>query len=111
MSAPESRGPMSNGVDGASAERTRLAWRRTVLATTVVSLLTVRLAVRDGVTPVKAVVVAAALLGWLAQLWVTQRRIQMMAQPKPGGIGRTLPAISLVIVGYAVLGIVLLIAA
>lgn len=43
---------------GNSAERTRLAWRRTVLATAVVALLTVRLAVHSG----------PSALGWLGAL-------------------------------------------
>jgi uncharacterized membrane protein YidH (DUF202 family) len=98
---------MRNGADSASAERTRLAWRRTALSTTAVALLTVRVAVRDGLSPLGTAGVAAALIGWLAQLVISQRRIDAMDQKKPSGIGRTLPAIGLVIIGYAALGIVL----
>ncbi|HEY1488373.1 MAG TPA: DUF202 domain-containing protein [Micromonosporaceae bacterium] len=94
-------------VDGASAERTRLAWRRTVLATTPVALLSIRLAVRDGVSAGTALAIAAATVGWLGALALAQRRIRAMASKEPRNIGRTLPAIALVTAGFAVLGFVL----
>jgi uncharacterized membrane protein YidH (DUF202 family) len=99
---------MWSGAAGASAERTRLSWRRTVLATTAVVLLIVRLALREDLTPLRAIGVAAALGGWVAQLWVTQRRMDTMANAEPHVVGRSLPLTALVIVGYAIIGIVLL---
>ena len=93
--------------DGSSAERTRLAWRRTSLAITGVALLTVRLAVRDGFSVGSGLAIAAAALGWLISMLLTQRRVHAMADVRPHYVGRTLPAIVLVIVGYALLGIVL----
>ncbi len=104
---PPANPPMRNGADGASAERTRLAWRRTALTTTAVALLTVRVAVRGGYTPLAGLGIAAAVFAWLAQLALTQRRIRAMDTPRPGNIGRTLPAFTLVIVSLVVLGIVL----
>jgi uncharacterized membrane protein YidH (DUF202 family) len=98
---------MSNGADGASAERTRLAWRRTTLAATVATLLTVRLAVRvpDDPWHITAIVLAALL--WLGQLVLTQRRIRAMDADPPRGIGRTLPVSALMYAGNAVLCVAL----
>ena len=96
------------GPDGASAERTRLAWRRTVLSTTAVALLTIRIAVSDGISPWTALAIAAACLGWLASLWLAQRRIHSMSDQEPRNIGRTLPATALTMVGFAVLGMALI---
>ena len=95
--------------EGTSAERTRLAWRRTVLATTVTALLTVRLALHDGFAPTGAFAVLAAVAGWLTHLWFTHHRIQAMAHREPAGIGRTLPTVALVAVGFAALGLALVI--
>jgi len=98
---------MRNGADGASAERTRLAWRRTALTTTAVTLLTVRVAVRGGYTVFAGVGIALAVIAWLTQLLISQRRIRAMDTPRPGNIGRSLPAFALVIIGFVVLAIVL----
>jgi uncharacterized membrane protein YidH (DUF202 family) len=98
---------VADPIYGASAERTRLAWRRTALSTTPVALLAIRLAVRDGVSLGGGLAIVAATVGWLAALWLTQRRIRAMASQRPRDIGRTLPAIALVTAGFAVLGVVL----
>ncbi|MCP2327440.1 hypothetical protein HDA40_005947 [Hamadaea flava] len=66
---------------GAQAERTRLAWRRTALAVTVVSLLTVRLALHPGITPVRAAALIGACGVWVFFLIVAQRRIWSLARP------------------------------
>ncbi len=101
------RGPMWSGADGASAERTRLAWRRTALASTAVVLLTVRLATRDSFTVLGAIAVAAALLLWLAQMWLTQQRIHAIDRHEPTEVMRALPALSLTAVAFALLALVL----
>jgi uncharacterized membrane protein YidH (DUF202 family) len=106
-SASDSRS-IHDAADGASAERTRLAWRRTVLSTTAVALLTIRVAVSDGISPWTALAIAASCLGWLAGLWLAQRRIHSMSDREPRNIGRTLPAIALTMVGFAVLGMALI---
>jgi uncharacterized membrane protein YidH (DUF202 family) len=100
--------------DGASAERTRLAWRRTMLAMTAVALLTIRLAVRDDVDgwtgdAWSGTAIGLTGIGWLAALWLSQRRIRAMAARKPAGIGRTLPAAALLMVAFALLGIALVV--
>ena len=98
---------MWSGADGASAERTRLAWRRTALASTAVVLLTVRLATRDRFTVLGALAIAAALLVWLAQMWLTQRRIHAIERHEPTEVMRALPALSLTAVAFALLAVVL----
>ena len=80
---------------GAQAERTRLAWRRTALAMTVVALLTVRLAVHAGITPGRAVSLIVACGVWVFFLIVAQRRIWSLARPvdrTPGGSPERLPS-------------------
>ena len=101
------RGPMWSGADGASAERTRLAWRRTALASTAVVLLTVRLAIRDRFTVLGALVIAAALLVWLAQMWLTQRRIHAIDRHEPTQVMGALPALSLTAIAFALLAVLL----
>jgi low temperature requirement protein LtrA len=96
---------------GLQPERTRLAWRRTTLAITVVALLAVRMAVVTVGGPVGWTVAAVALLGWVAALWLTQRRIAAMATSRPAAVGRVLWMTALTILGYAVLGTLLLVLA
>lgn len=99
---------MPGGVPGASAERTRLAWRRTVLAVTVVALLTVRLAVRHGLGPAGGLAIAAAVGSWLFLLWISSRRIQAMAADRPPATSVRLPlAVALVTVAFAIVGLAL----
>ncbi|MEO3924723.1 DUF202 domain-containing protein [Micromonosporaceae bacterium B7E4] len=99
---PEHQGP---GRDvGLAAERTRLAWRRTVLAVGVVTVLTARLAVSNGAVGVLVVVLAG--LGWLGVLAVTFPR----STGRRGHPGRGLPLIALITVGFAGLGLLLVLA-
>ncbi|MEE6257509.1 DUF202 domain-containing protein [Plantactinospora sonchi] len=86
---------------GLARERTRLAWRRTALAVTVVAVLAARLALTRGT--VGAVIVALAALGWLAVLVGTVPR----HGGRTPGAGRTLPLTALVAAGFAVLGVLL----
>ena len=72
---------------GAAYERTRLAWRRTVLALAVVALLSARLAVQHGVVGV--VLAGAALAGWPALAAWAAVRMRVLAghgppRPDPG---------------------------
>ena len=94
----------------ASAERTRLAWRRTVLAITVVVVLSTRLALVGG-SPFGTAVAAAGLVGWLAVLAVTYRRIRAMAAASPAQAGRVLPLAALAAAGFAALGALLVVTA
>lgn len=88
-------------------ERTRLSWRRTVLAATVVLLLAVRLGVQERPTAIQALSVTAALAGWLAMLVFSWRRISALAAARPAPPRWVLPVTVLVTVGFAGLGIAL----
>jgi uncharacterized membrane protein YidH (DUF202 family) len=63
---------------GAAPERTRLAWRRTVLAATAVAVLAVRLAITGASPAVAAFVIAFTTATWLAFALVAQRRIAQL---------------------------------
>ncbi|MGK5519957.1 DUF202 domain-containing protein [Micromonospora sp. URMC 107] len=92
---------------GLQPERTRLAWRRTALALTVIIVLTVRLALTGppaGRT-LGALVAGAAVLGWVAALAVCWRRATGVS-PSPG-YGRSLPLVALAAAGFALLGTLL----
>lgn len=96
---------------GLQPERTRLAWRRTALALTVIMVLTVRLALTG--PPVGgaageafgALVAGVAVLGWGAALTVCWRRATGTG-PAPG-YGRSLPLVALATAGLALLGTLL----
>ena len=66
-------------VPGLQPERTRLAWRRSVLAAGIPTLLLGRIAVENRAP---GVAVAGAVL-WLAFALAAQRRIHAMADPRP----------------------------
>jgi hypothetical protein len=87
---------------GVPFERTRLAWRRTLLAAATVAVLAARLAVEAGV----AALVAVAAAGWPALYWVVRRRIRF----RPAGAGLALPIFALATAGYAVLGTLMVLA-
>lgn len=92
---------------GRQPERTRLAWRRTVLALTVAALLALRLGTRDPLTPARLLAAAAVLALWLALLAVTARRIATMAAATPPPAGRAVPLTALATLGLAGLGLIL----
>ncbi|MGW6461042.1 DUF202 domain-containing protein [Streptomyces sp. NPDC055078] len=83
MTLPPQGGP---GRDpGLQPERTRLAWRRTTLAFTVVTVLAARLVVTGTGHAVTVVAVALSALVWLGFLWVAHRRVRALgAGPRPG---------------------------
>ena len=105
--APAPHPPLTPG--DTQAERTRLSWRRTTLSATLSVLLIGRLAVHDNVSPLGALAIALALICWLAFMWLTHRRITAMSHRVPATIGRTLPAVALTIVAFAVIGIILVV--
>ncbi|QXE37638.1 DUF202 domain-containing protein [Streptomyces sp. GMY02] len=67
---------------GLQPERTRLAWRRTTLACTVVAVLAVRQAVQDNSAVALAAVALTALV-WLSFLTVAHRRAQTLTTASP----------------------------
>jgi hypothetical protein len=93
--------------EGSSADRTRFSWRRTVLAITAVALLTIRVAVHDDPSAADAIAIVAVCAGWFIALRLAQRRIRAMAKRQPPEIGRSLPAMALLVAGFAILGIAL----
>ena len=89
---------------GASAERTRLAWRRTGLSATVVGLLAARPAFAPHAAAGFALVAAAAMAGWAGLIALAYRRSRGLRArpPRPGE--RTVAAYALITVGFAILG-------
>ncbi|HET6212778.1 MAG TPA: DUF202 domain-containing protein [Micromonosporaceae bacterium] len=92
---------------GLQAERTRLAWRRTCLAVTVIALLTARLAVLPAATPARLLALVGAFALWLAVVGLSRRRVLAMPPSGPGAAGRLLAVLALAVTGYAVLGVLL----
>jgi len=89
---------------GASAERTRLAWRRTGLSATAVGLLAARPAFTPHAGPAAGLIAAAAMAGWAVLVGLAYRRSGGLAAnpPRPGG--RTITTYASVTVIFAVLG-------
>lgn len=90
----------------AAPERTRLSWRRTALAGTAVTLLTARLAIRDGFAPLRLTVGGLALIGWVGVLLIARYRIRAIGESgaPPGWV----PAVTAsCLAWFAVLGGVL----
>ncbi len=91
----------------AAYERTRLAWRRTVLAALVVAILCGRLAVESEPPRVAAVLVALAAAVWLGLFAVAQRRIRRL-ETAPG---RVFPLVVGLISGYVAMSVILVLRA
>ncbi|MEU2611225.1 DUF202 domain-containing protein [Micromonospora sp. NPDC007271] len=93
------------GDPGLQPERTRLAWRRTLLALTGVTVLLVRLAFADG--RAGATVAGLAVLGWLGVLAVTWRRATGTGTRRAQRW--SFPLTALAAAGFALLGFVLVV--
>ncbi|MEU9290900.1 DUF202 domain-containing protein [Streptomyces sp. NPDC048275] len=64
---------------GLQPERTRLAWRRTTLASTVVAVLAAKAALHGGPSAIAVVACALCCGLWLGFLTIAHRRIQVLA--------------------------------
>lgn len=73
---------------GAQPERTRLAWRRTVLAATVLVLLAIRGVVTTGVGAFEMTVLALLAVLWLAILAGSHIRMRALAAARPPSLRR-----------------------
>jgi hypothetical protein len=85
---------------GSYAERTRLAWRRTVLVAGVVALLLVRITVDRGA----AWLAPAAVVAWLIAAVTAELRTRTLAAAEPARVGRALTIVVLLTLGYAGMG-------
>jgi hypothetical protein len=87
-----------------SAQRTRLAWRRTALAGTVVGLLAVRPAfgLRSGAAGL--LLAAAGMVCWVGFIALAYRRTRGLAASPPAPGRGSVPAYAWITVGLAVLG-------
>jgi uncharacterized membrane protein YidH (DUF202 family) len=83
-------------------ERTRLAWRRTVLAATLVLILGVRLAVVRTTPGVAALFTSISAAAWLAFLALAQRRISQLTQGHDQAPNRSVPLVVQLILVYEV---------
>ncbi|MER7268616.1 DUF202 domain-containing protein [Micromonospora carbonacea] len=91
------------GDPGLQPERTRLAWRRSLLALTAVTVLTVRLALTGDATG--AVLAGAAVAGWAAALALCWGRAVGAGPVRV--TSRTMPALALAAAWQATLGVLL----
>ncbi|MCJ1679664.1 DUF202 domain-containing protein [Streptomyces sp. APSN-46.1] len=94
---------------GLQPERTRLAWRRTTLACSVVAVLALRQVLSGSGSPVEVVGVAVIALIWLAFLWTAHRRIRELAAARPPGLApRAALAVVLCTLGLAAFAVALI---
>jgi len=89
---------------GASAERTRLAWRRTVLSAAAVGLLAVRPAFAPHAGASAVLVAAAAMAAWAALTALAYGRARGLAGHPPRPARRTITAYASITIVLAVLG-------
>jgi uncharacterized membrane protein YidH (DUF202 family) len=92
-----------------SAQRTRMAWRRTAMSAAAVALLVTRPAFADA-EPVQVLAAAAAMAGLVALVAVAYRRARGLDARPPLPGRRTLLAYAGMCVCFAVIGIVLVLA-
>jgi len=89
---------------GASAERTRLAWRRTGLSATAVGLLAARPAFDPDAGTGAWLIAATAMAGWAALIALAYRRAHRLGLRPPRPARRTILVYALITVVFAILG-------
>ncbi|MFD4873700.1 DUF202 domain-containing protein [Streptomyces sp. NPDC058420] len=82
------RPPTPDRDPGLQPERTRLAWRRTTLSSTVAAVLAMKASLHGGVHPDGIIICALCCALWLTFLTIAHHRIRTLAA---GGIPPTLP--------------------
>src|SRR5690242_3809448 len=89
---------------GASAERTRLAWRRTGLSATAVGLLAVRPAFHSDAGVGVWLIAAAAMATWVFMVGLAYRRANGLGAVPPRRARRAIPVYAALTVALAALG-------
>ncbi|MGI5199313.1 DUF202 domain-containing protein [Streptomyces sp. CA-288835] len=84
MTTPD-QGPQATRDPGLQPERTRLAWRRTTLAGTVVAVLAARSALHSGPTTAGVLTCALCAALWLGFLAVAHHRISTLTTTERTG--------------------------
>ena len=97
-------GPQERPDRDDAAQRTRLAWRRTALAGTVVALLAARPAFGPEHGAAGPLLAAAGMVSWVVLLAVGYRRTRGLAASSPASGRGSIPAYAWITVGFAVLG-------
>lgn len=105
-------GPVREERDpGLQPERTRLAWRRTTLSSTVVAVLAAKVALHDGGSAAGIVACAFCCVLWLAFLALAHRRIRTLAASGRACLAVLAPrhatAVTLCTVAFAVCAVAL----
>jgi hypothetical protein len=95
---------------GLSAQRTRLAWRRTGMSAAAVALLAARPAVGAHSGPGRVLAAAAVLGCWALMVAVALRRGRGLAVRPPLPGRRTVPAYALLTFALAAIGLLLVLA-
>jgi len=89
---------------GVSAERTRLAWRRTGLSATAVGLLAARPAFAPHAGTGSTLVAAGAMAGWAVLIALAYRRSRGLKARPPVAGRRTIVAYAWLTAAFALLG-------
>lgn len=98
-----STGPEWTEDHGASAERTRLAWRRTGLSATVVGLLAARPVFGPDAGAAQWINAALGAIGWSVLVALAYRRARGLDRRPPQPGRRTITAYALITVALAAL--------